>query len=103
MVVLLRPSARSALGPRLQTLAESGCSTPVLLDGPYGGLSKNADLSIHQTVLLLAGGSGATFATSLLEDLCERKRRNPRGFETAKVEVHWAVRQEGELWTSTIS
>lgn len=103
MIVLLRPSPRSLLGPRLMALAESGCSTPVLLDGPYGGLSKNADLSVHQTVLLLAGGSGATFATALLEDLCERKRRGYAGFETTKIEIHWAAKSEGECACLSLS
>ncbi|KAK4056368.1 hypothetical protein OIO90_002511 [Microbotryomycetes sp. JL221] len=91
-VVLLRPSARSALAPRLLALASANKSTPVLLDGPYGGLTKNADLAIHHTVLLLVGGSGASFATALLEDLCGRLLRADRSVETKKIELHWVIR-----------
>ncbi|KAM0789812.1 hypothetical protein ACM66B_006663 [Microbotryomycetes sp. NB124-2] len=91
-VVLLRPSSRSALAPRLLALASANKPTPVLLDGPYGGLSKNADLGVHDTVLLLVGGSGASFATALLEDLCGRILRGDKTVDTKRIELHWVVR-----------
>jgi NAD(P)H-flavin reductase len=95
MTVVLRISPTSGLGPRLLALANStNSSTPVLLDGPYGGLS-NADLAIHDSVLLLAGGAGASFVTAILEDLCDRMRREENGFATKRIEVHWALRNEG--------
>jgi ferric-chelate reductase len=96
MTVILRVSPTSGLGPRLLALTNSvTSSTPVLLDGPYGGLT-NADLAIHESILLLAGGAGASFVTAILEDVCERIRSEENGVATKRIELHWAVRNEGK-------
>ncbi|KAI5825867.1 hypothetical protein K523DRAFT_375380 [Schizophyllum commune Tattone D] len=44
-----------------------GLSMRVLVDGPYGGVP--VTLAAYDRVLLLAGGSGATFTLPLLQDL----------------------------------
>ncbi|KDE07281.1 hypothetical protein MVLG_02501 [Microbotryum lychnidis-dioicae p1A1 Lamole] len=98
MMMLLRISPRSDLGPSLLELASTGSSTPVLIDGPYGGLM-TSDLGVHEHVVLLAGGGGVSFVSSILQDLCERKARNFEGIATRKVEVHWAVKnEEARAW-----
>ncbi|SCV74645.1 BQ2448_7674 [Microbotryum intermedium] len=98
MMILLRISPRSGLGPALLELASHGTSTPVLIDGPYGGLM-TSDLGVNEHVVLLAGGSGVSFISSILQDLCERRARKFEGIRTKKVEVHWAVKNdEARAW-----
>ena len=94
MVVVLRVHPAKGLGPKLLGLAASGRSTAVLLDGPYGGLG-NAQIGRHETVLLLAGGAGASFIAALLEEVCEGIRRQIPGVATKRVELVWVVRDEG--------
>lgn len=67
----------------------------VMIDGPYGGCSM--DLGDHETVLLLAGGSGITFTLGLLDDLVGRciKKGRSNGERTRKIEFAWCVRSFG--------
>ncbi|GAA6033135.1 hypothetical protein JCM8097_002961 [Rhodosporidiobolus ruineniae] len=83
------------LGDRLLRLAaSSNPSTPVLLDGPYGGLV-NRDLGRHDTVVLIAGGAGMSFVAAVLEDLVGRVvRKDPKVSGVKRIEVHWAVKNE---------
>ncbi|KAJ6606894.1 hypothetical protein B0H10DRAFT_1956791 [Mycena sp. CBHHK59/15] len=54
----------------------------MILDGPYGGCER--DLGEYESVLLFAGGSGATFTLGLLDDLVGRcVRRGRAGGERA--------------------
>ncbi|TFK37211.1 hypothetical protein BDQ12DRAFT_685512 [Crucibulum laeve] len=73
----------------------------VMLDGPYGGCT--LDLGAYESVLLFAGGSGATFTLSLLDDIvgrCVRKGREG-GEKTRRVEFAWCVRSFGSIdWFS---
>lgn len=64
----------------------------VMLDGPYGGCS--VDLGEYESVLLFAGGSGATFTIGLLDDIVGRciKLGWPRGERTKKIEFVWCIR-----------
>ncbi|GAA6041443.1 hypothetical protein JCM8097_005252 [Rhodosporidiobolus ruineniae] len=93
--LVFRINPTRGLGPRLLRLAASANpSTPVLLDGPYGGLV-NRDLGRHDKVVLIAGGAGMTFATALLEELVGRVlREDPTVRGLRKIEVHWAVKNE---------
>jgi hypothetical protein len=62
---------------------------PVILDGPYSGPS--ADIVSFDSVLLVAGGTGITFALPILEDLvtgCHDSR-------PASVELVWVVNGMG--------
>lgn len=67
----------------------------VMLDGAYGGCS--IDLGSYESVLLVAGGSGATFTLGLLDDIVARcvklGRRNSE--RTRRVEFAWCIRSFG--------
>ncbi|GAA5977240.1 hypothetical protein JCM11641_003886 [Rhodosporidiobolus odoratus] len=94
LVFRINPS--NGLGPRLLRLASSSNpTTPVLLDGPYGGLI-NRDLGRHDTVVLIAGGAGMSFVAAVVEELAGRvMREDPKVKGLRRIEVHWAVRNEG--------
>ncbi|ORY90260.1 hypothetical protein BCR35DRAFT_328891 [Leucosporidium creatinivorum] len=92
--LIITSSPHSTIYPRLRALASSGSSTPVLIDGSYGGLSHNTDFAQHQIVLLFAEGVGASFVVALLEDLCRRMKASGHGVQIEKVELHWAVEHE---------
>ncbi|GAA5904202.1 hypothetical protein JCM5296_005529 [Sporobolomyces johnsonii] len=77
MILLLRVSPLTGLGPRLLHLASSSSSssptTQVLLDGPYGGPSSSSiEFGRHEKVVLIAGGAGMSFVVAVVEELCGR-------------------------------
>ncbi|GAA5939143.1 hypothetical protein JCM1841_003336 [Sporobolomyces salmonicolor] len=80
MVLLLRISPRTGLGPRLLRLASSSSSSPttrIVVDGPYGGPSLSSlEFGRHDRVVLIAGGAGTSFAVAVLEELCGRRVRD---------------------------
>jgi predicted ferric reductase len=98
LVLLFRVSPTKGLGPRLLSLANSSSpSTPLLLDGPYGGLAAyNRDFSRHDVVILIAGGAGISACTSVLEELGGRIVRNEPGVRTTRIMLWWMVRDESE-------
>ncbi|KEP47602.1 putative ferric reductase transmembrane component [Rhizoctonia solani 123E] len=67
----------------------------VMVDGPYGGLT--FDLGDFESVLLVAGGSGATFTVGVLDDIVGRVVRHGRskGEKTRVVKFVWFVRSYG--------
>ncbi|THH28732.1 hypothetical protein EUX98_g5458 [Antrodiella citrinella] len=67
----------------------------VMIDGAYGGCS--IDLGTYESVLLIAGGSGATFTLGLLDDIVARcvKLGRKNGERTRRVEFTWCVRSFG--------
>ncbi|THH15440.1 hypothetical protein EW146_g5043 [Bondarzewia mesenterica] len=67
----------------------------VMLDGPYGGCS--VDLGSYESVLLVAGGAGATFTLGLLDDIVGRcvKLGRSGGERTRRIEFAWAIRSFG--------
>lgn len=69
----------------------------VMIDGPYGGCS--TDLGRYESVLLVAGGSGATFTLGLLDDIVGRVVRLGRkgGEVTRRIEFAWCIRSFGKL------
>lgn len=75
---------------------QPGVAVQVMLDGPYGGSS--VDLGDYESVLLVAGGSGATFTLGLLDDIVARcvklGRRN--GEKTRRIEFAWCIRSFGK-------
>jgi ferric-chelate reductase len=79
-------------------IAGDGTPVTVMLDGPYGGLA--IDLGTHEHVLLLAGGSGLTFALGVLDDLVGRIARHGRagGEVTRRVELAWCIRSFGAIY-----
>ncbi|KAJ7495621.1 ferric reductase like transmembrane component-domain-containing protein [Mycena latifolia] len=74
-----------------------GRAMHVVLDGPYGGPTRDAGL--YNTVLFLAGGSGATATLGQLDDLVGRcaRRGRARGERTQRVEWVWCVRDADAL------
>ena len=76
---------------RMLSFAKKGGATcRVVLDGPYGGYS--VPMTDFETVLLLAGGTGASFITPTLLDLAQRydsSTSRPR-----MIHLIWAVRRQ---------
>ena len=70
----------------------------VMLDGPYGGTT--LDFGEYETVLLVSGGSGATFALGILDDLVGRiiKLGRPHGERTKRVQFVWFIRSFGMIF-----
>lgn len=79
--------------------APDGVPVHVMLDGPYGGCS--VDLGRYESAMLLAGGSGASFTLSLLDDIVTRcvKLGRPGGEKTTRIEFVWCVRSYGQFMT----
>ncbi|KAG1762575.1 iron reductase [Suillus occidentalis] len=69
----------------------------IMLDGPYGGSS--VDLGLHESVLLIAGGSGVTFTLGLLDDIVGRcvKLGRSQGERTRRIEFTWCIRSFGQI------
>ncbi|KAJ3860273.1 iron reductase [Lentinula novae-zelandiae] len=75
----------------------------VMLDGPYGGCS--LDLGQYETVLLIAGGSGATFTIGVLDDIVGRCARlgRPNNERTRRIEFVWCLRSYGGInWFTSV-
>jgi len=71
---------------------EKTCRVTVMIDGPYGG--PTIDIGEYESVLLVAGGSGATFTIGLLDDIVGRvvnmKRRG--GERTRRIQFVWYIK-----------
>lgn len=67
----------------------------ILMDGPYGGCS--IDIGESEKVLLVSGGSGATFALAMLDDILGRcvTRNRPGGERTRRIDFAWCTRSFG--------
>lgn len=72
-----------------------GAPVQIMIDGPYGGCS--VDLGGFESVLLVAGGSGATFTLGLLDDIVGRvvKLGRKGGEKTRRIEFAWCIRSFG--------
>ena len=72
----------------------------VMFDGPYGGCS--IDLASYERVLLVSGGSGATFAVGVLDELvaacCFGDRDGKKVKAVDKVEFVWCTRSFGPFF-----
>lgn len=66
----------------------------VMFDGPYGGCE--LDLPAYERILLVAGGSGATFALGVLDELVARSCLAGDGV-TQRVDFVWCVRSFGSI------
>jgi hypothetical protein len=73
----------------------------VMFDGPYGGCK--LDLPSFERVLLVAGGSGVTFAVGVLDELvaacclseAKGKEKEKAGVRTEKVDFVWCTKSFG--------
>jgi ferric-chelate reductase len=79
-----------------KTILNQGAHVQVMMDGPYGGCS--VDPGNFESVLLVAGGSGATFTLGLLDDIVGRciKLGRSGGERTRRIEFAWCVRSFGK-------
>ncbi|KZP33798.1 iron reductase [Athelia psychrophila] len=87
----------ASLGEKPKEGENAPAQVQVMLDGPYGGCS--LDLGAYERVLLVAGGSGLTFALGLLDDIVGRcvKRGRRDGERTKRVDVSWCVKGFGSI------
>ncbi|KAF8060247.1 hypothetical protein FPV67DRAFT_1588099 [Lyophyllum atratum] len=69
----------------------------VMFDGPYGGCSLK--LGEYERVLLVAGGSGATFAVGLMDSIVAAAARTgkTRSVKTRTVHFVWCTRSFGSI------
>lgn len=86
MQALARDSGYEALPNEDEKSPEAsmGVGVKVLIDGPYGGLS--LDMASYSTVLLIAGGSGITFALGAAEETMRQRQSSVR------IQLVWVVR-----------
>ncbi|KAG8985734.1 hypothetical protein FRB90_004485 [Tulasnella sp. 427] len=75
----------------------------VMIDGPFGGPS--IDFAQSENVLLISGGSGATFTLGILDDLVgrvvldRRLGKASRTIRTRKIHFVWCIKSYGSiLW-----
>lgn len=66
-----------------------------MIDGPYGG--PTIDVGDYENVLLVAGGSGASFTIGVLDDIVGRCCVNGRkcGEQTRRIEFVWCIKSFG--------
>ncbi|CAK3759633.1 Ferric cupric reductase transmembrane component 7 [Lecanosticta acicola] len=68
------------------------------LDGPYG--AGHSDFAAFDSVCLIAGSTGVTFTTSILEDIADRSVRSDRTLPVRRIHFVWCVKDTN--WTSWI-
>ncbi|KAF7797826.1 hypothetical protein EIP86_009032 [Pleurotus ostreatoroseus] len=73
----------------------AGPLVQVMIDGAYGGCS--IDIGDYESVLLIAGGAGASFTLGLLDDIVGRvvKLGRSGGEKTKRIEFAWCVKSFG--------
>ena len=96
MVFLVKPY--DGITKKLMKLAQSQENRPVTLrtfiEGPYGGLNKQLELSYEQ-LILVAGGSGITAVLPLLVSL-SRKIKKPNS-ALMEIKLIWAVKTRSAM------
>ncbi|KAK7041554.1 hypothetical protein VNI00_009141 [Paramarasmius palmivorus] len=90
LVILIRQASgvTKRLAKRLGG-KDTNATIPVFLDGPFGGVHN--DLSIYEHVVLIAGGTGITFAMPVLQDLIGKMKTD---CVCKSIQVLWSVREE---------
>ena len=85
--------ARSLTGTTaiLGQMAQQPQPTPVLVEGPYGAAKYFPDLTEYDSVLLLAGGVGATFTMPIYRQLLAQKGQHSR---PGSMRFVWTVRDK---------
>lgn len=71
----------------------SDVTKTAIVDGPYGRVR---EMEQFDTVVLLAGGTGACFVTPLLRDLVRRKKER-LSTVTRRVRLVWVVRERAQI------
>lgn len=67
------------------------------VDGPFGSVQR-ARWHEYSTVLMICGGSGVSFGSSVTEFVCQTlaKAGRPDGWKTQRARLCWVVREYGE-------
>lgn len=91
LLLYARAAGDSTRALNSEARSHSGLRTNVIVDGPYGGIGAGmVDPADSQNVLLVAGGSGASFVIAVLEDLVSRSAMHKIRTEVA--ELIWVVK-----------
>ncbi|KXT05848.1 hypothetical protein AC578_1031 [Pseudocercospora eumusae] len=61
-----------------------------IIDGPYGG--SHSDFAAFDSICLLAGSTGITFTTSILQDLADRISHHAKNFPLRRIHFVWCVK-----------
>lgn len=69
------------------------------LDGPYG--ASHSDFAAFDSVCLIAGSTGVTFTTSVLQDIADRATHAGRALPVRRIQFIWCVKDT--TWASWIS
>jgi len=81
---------------KLSKIAAKGGMVKTFVDGPYG---HSPDLSVYNTSVLIAGGSGLTFTLPLLLDTINKASLGKSN--TSRLVFIWAIRDPSQLlWIS---
>ncbi|KAJ0424350.1 FAD-binding domain-containing protein [Aspergillus carlsbadensis] len=79
--------------------ASSKQTRMVLIEGPYGRLRSPRQFD---SVVLLAGGMGATFTVPLLRDIVAQWKSNPHLTVTKRIQFVWVIKSHAHLtWFET--
>ncbi|KAF7188478.1 Ferric/cupric reductase transmembrane component 7 [Pseudocercospora fuligena] len=70
-----------------------------IIDGPYGG--SQSDFAAFDSICLIAGSTGVTFTTSILQDLADRVSTQGKKFPLRRVHFVWCVKDSN--WAHWIS
>jgi predicted ferric reductase len=98
LIIKRRKGLTDSLFNKVHQLKEPWRTT-VLIDGPYGGVSR--DPGSFDTVVLVAGGVGVTFTLPILKDLVRRMQEHGK-LRCSNVVFVWTVRSESNLdWLLT--
>jgi NAD(P)H-flavin reductase len=92
--IVLFITPESGFTSKLATMAEKnpGTAVPVLLDGPYGGLSVKS-LAQFDRAVIIAGGAGVGFTLPIIEDILHRKDFEKQGpGRVTRIKVVIAIR-----------
>ncbi|KAK9708979.1 ferric-chelate reductase Frp1 [Basidiobolus ranarum] len=97
--IVLVIQARDGFTKTLYERALADCSFKVnlgiLVDGPYGTYHP---MHNFETVVLIAGGTGAAFTIPILSDLIRRKNQNdPKLLSTKNVQFVWSIKRRAHI------
>lgn len=99
MNLVIRPLSGTTQILSKLAAANSGRTSQLLVEGPYGAAPYFPDLvESYDRILLVAGGVGATFTVPIYRSLLQHVREGV--IEESKIRFVWSVRKAGDtLWS----
>ena len=94
LVFLVRPHKGFTQRLYAYTKANTDISLSVLVDGPYGGVSKKLE-NTYDSIILVAGGGGITASVSWLQYLAKCMKEGHAAVRNVK--LVWVVRHQAHL------